>query len=134
MTQIYAAVFPDGSCPFASTDRGAVGNYVAMATVDGYPLPRLETFVPAERANRIESVTRGLLYEMARTVSEAERAPGGMRVPFHGEFTQALGMPSVVNRFRWWVREMCEALGWTPEQLQRFVETGEPDSKGASDG
>lgn len=47
-------------------------------------------------------------------VREADRPKGGMSVPFHGDFVSALGLPSVVERFRWWARELSAALASEP--------------------
>lgn len=46
MTQIYAAIYPDGSFALSYANREAVEAYIKMATVDGYPAPQLVTFVP----------------------------------------------------------------------------------------
>jgi hypothetical protein len=62
------------------------------------------------RAEKLEGALEGITSELERTVAEADRPKGGMRVPFHGDFASALQLPSVVGRFRWWARNLRAAL------------------------
>lgn len=48
-------------------------------------------------------------FESTIRAFEAEKA-GGMHVPFHGDFSGALRLPSLIVRMRWWVREFKTAL------------------------
>jgi len=34
----------------------------------------------------------------------------GMQVPFHGEFAAAVYNPSVIIRFKWWIREIDKCI------------------------
>lgn len=61
-----------------------------------------------KQAEDLRQIAEALTVEMERTIAHFERPRGGMEVPFHGDFANA--PPSVVSRFRWWVREMRSAL------------------------
>jgi len=67
----------------------------------------------ADRVDRVRELLLGLLDAFERTIAEADRAPGGMRVPFFGEFAAVVRVPSVIARMRWWVAEFQRALSNT---------------------
>lgn len=63
----------------------------------------------------LRAVVTGLAEEMEAAIREKEHPKGGMSVPFHGDFASA--PPSMLNRLRWWARELRRALGGTPSAL-----------------
>ena len=86
--------------------------------------------------------------EFKTTVEHAEwlaKGSKGMQVPFHGEFAAAVHNPSVIIRFKWWVREIEKCLSKDVEldrgeadgikvkeklhSLQAYVPESEEESK-----
>ncbi len=63
-------------------------------------------YKPLNTKELLEAITG----EFERTIQETERPKGGMSVPFHGDFSSAVRLPSVIGRMRWWVKEFREAL------------------------
>jgi hypothetical protein len=52
--------------------------------------------------------------EFEGTILEAENNENGrrgMQVPFHGDFCMLVQFPTVIAKFRWWVREFRKVLG-----------------------
>jgi len=63
------------------------------------------------RLRRVEMVALGLQGEMDAVIAHAERrGVGGQQVPFHGHFAAVANMPSTINRFRWWSKQIGEAM------------------------
>lgn len=68
---------------------------------------------PCRGCERARTVLDGLDQQIEAKHADMTRPPGGMRVPFHGDFVSAT--PSVLNRLRWWSRELRRALAPTDE-------------------
>lgn len=77
----------------------------------------------------VRQLLEAITDEFERTINENERPKGGMQVPFHGDFAQAVRMPTVIGRMRWWVREFRRALDEEKEN-EGLHTTREPDSQG----
>jgi hypothetical protein len=58
----------------------------------------------------LEAITQ----EIERTIEQADRPKGGMQVPFFGDFANALLVPSLMGRFRWWAKYLRKALDENP--------------------
>lgn len=61
----------------------------------------------------IKNLLEAICGEFERTIAHAdwlESGSKGMSVPFHGDFSQLVRFPSVINKFRWWAREFRSRL------------------------
>lgn len=84
-------------------------------TLDGANAQALEGALAMTERERDEAqkILESICVEFENTIAHADwRAAGskGMSVPFHGDFASVVQLPSVVNRMRWWVREMRNVI------------------------
>jgi len=81
--------------------------------LDGFEVLRLHVKAAMDNKNRATSILNALASEFERAIRHHEnKGKGGQQVTFTGDFA-SVG-PSVVQRMRWWLREM-RAAGATNE-------------------
>lgn len=63
-----------------------------------------------DRIEALENFAEGFAGTADAAIAHAENPGTGMQVPFHGDFAQAKGSPSLLRNLRWWARAAREVL------------------------